>query len=143
MTNKISKKVQEFNDFRFAGLNWKQQTNKYITMNRVSEDGTKVVVKVADSHIFKSKFGYGLILDRTHVVWLKDWQVSDNYYGIEILLDSKYWTPKEWGEHEDFDDEPENLLFSTWADTAAEQDAHTEVDKYGDEVHTTRVKWEI
>lgn len=34
----VGKNKKDFNDFRFAGLNWRQQSNKYLTMDRVSED---------------------------------------------------------------------------------------------------------
>lgn len=51
----ISKKTAEFNDFRFEGLNWRAQTNKYYTMDRVSADESKIVVKVGDSHILRTK----------------------------------------------------------------------------------------
>lgn len=62
---------KDFNDFRFSGLNYKEKSNKYFTMNRVSEDENKVVVKVDSVHLFETKYGYALILDNTHVVFSK------------------------------------------------------------------------
>ena len=82
----LSKKAKEFNDFRFEGLDWYQQSNKYLSMNRVSKDENKVVVKVADCHLISTRFGYALILDESHVVFLKSWQVSSNYYGNEVSI---------------------------------------------------------
>ena len=38
---------------------------------RISEDESRIVVKVADEHIVKTKFGWALILDQKHVVFLK------------------------------------------------------------------------
>ena len=114
--------TKKFNEFRFAGLNYNVFSNKYWTMNRTSEDGNKIVVKVADSHIFESKYGYGLILDAHHVLWLKDWQVSRNYYGNEVVLDRNYFNVKEWGDFSDnFADEPETCDWIWWARAAAEQ----------------------
>ena len=92
----MSKKA-DFNNFRFEGLNYKDASNKYYTMDRVSADESKIVVKVASTQIIETKFGYALILDYNHVVFLKSWQVSDNYFGIEVLLNKEYWNVKEWG----------------------------------------------
>lgn len=133
----MSGKKADFNDFRFDGLNWRQYSNKYLTMERVSDDKNKIVVKVADEHIIQTKFGYALILDHSHVVFLKSWQVNNNYYGTEVLLTREYFNIKEWGEHEDFDEEPENLDFNTWLEAAKEQNA---VDKDG--VKLNKVHWE-
>lgn len=47
---KISEKTKDFNNFRFENLNWHQVSNNYYSMNRVSEDEKKIVVKVADEH---------------------------------------------------------------------------------------------
>lgn len=142
MARKESKKKQSFNEFRFAGLNYRQQTNKYLTMERVSEDETKVVVKVSDNHIFTTKYGYGLILNMNHVIFLKDWQVSYNYYGTEVLLDKKYFTPKEWGCFEDFGTERENETFEEWLEVAKQQNA-TIVEEDGFERRINPVKWEF
>ena len=87
---KISEKTRDFNNFRFENLNWHQVSNNYYSMDRVSEDEKKIVVKVADEHILSTKFGYALILDASHVVFLKEWQVSKNYYGNEVLLQKDF-----------------------------------------------------
>ena len=140
---KMSKKTTEFNDFRFAGLEWRQYSNNYMTMKRFNDSMDKIVVKVASSHLFKSKFGYGLILDENHVIWLKDWQVSDNYYGIEVLLDRKYFTPKEYGYFDEFCENPQNLQFETWLEAAKAQEAAMAKDEDGDEYYFNKVKWQI
>ena len=134
-------KKQEFNDFRFEGLNYREASNKYYTMERVSEDETKIVVKVADSHLFKSKYGYGLILNANHVVWLKDWQVSQNYYGNEILLSKKYFIVKEYGDFAEFGYERENETFEEWLEVAKEQNA-IKTDEDGFKTRINPVKWE-
>lgn len=135
----ISSKKSDFNDFRFKDLNWKQYSNNYLTMNRVSHEETKIVVKVADSHLKETKYGYALILDRTHVVFLKNWQVSSNYYGNEVLLQKDFFQVKEWGDFDEFDNEPENLIFENWLEVAKEQEAY--VDEDG--IKLNRVRWEI
>lgn len=92
-------------------------------MKRISEDGKKIVVKVADAHVLKTSYGYALILDQNHVVFLKNWQVSQNWYGNEVLLNKEFWNVKEWGDFSvDFFEEPENYDFETWAKTAKEQE---------------------
>lgn len=135
----ISSKKSDFNDFRFEGLNWKQYSNNYLTMNRVSHEETKIIVKVVDSHLKETKYGYALILDRTHVVFLKNWQVSSNYYGNEVLLQKDFFQVKEWGDFDEFDNEPENLIFENWLEVAKEQEAY--VDEDGTKLN--RVRWEI
>lgn len=126
-----------FNDFRFEGLNYKNISNKYMTMNRISGNKDKIVVKVADSHLQKTRYGFALILDNTHVIFLKDWQVDQNYYGNEVLLNKKFFMPKEWGIWEDFFEDPEQLNWDTWMNAAIEQDSF--VDEDGDKLN--RVHW--
>lgn len=100
----------------------------------------KVVVKVADCHLISTRFGYALILDESHVVFLKSWQVSSNYYGDEVLLQRNFFDVKEWGDFSDnFGENPDNLDFNCWLETARAQDAYT--DEEGDRLNV--VKWEI
>lgn len=114
--------MSKFNDFRFSGLSCKDQSNKYFTMNRISDNKNKIVVKTADEHLIETRYGYALILDHTHVVFLKSWQVSDNYFGIEVLLDHKYFNVKEWGEWDDFGEaEEKDMTFEYWLAAAKEQ----------------------
>src|SRR5574344_2024542 len=99
-------KQNTFNDFRFEGLDYKEASNKYLTMKRVNAEATKCVVKIAPKQIVKTKFGWALILDRTHVIFIKDWQVSvSNNYGIEVLLDKEHFVIKNWGVYEEFFDD--------------------------------------
>lgn len=109
-------------DYRFAGLNFRKHSNQYYTMNRVSEDKNKIVVKVADNQVFMTKYGYALILDRTHVVFLQFWQVNCNWFGTEVLLNRQYFNVKEFGMHEDFSEDSNNCNFETWLETAEEQE---------------------
>ena len=120
---------KDFNEFRFAGLGVRQQSNKYLTTERrVNDEETKIVVKVADSHIIPTRFGYALILDQTHVVFLKEWQVDQNWYGNEVVLDKNYFVVKEWGDHQDFFENEEALNFEYWLETAkVQQDADNAV----------------
>lgn len=130
--------MANFNEYRFGGLDLRNKSNKYFTMNRVNEEETKIVVKVSDSHLLKTKYGFALILDCNHVVFIKDWQVDQNYYGNEVLLTKEYFNVKEWGDFSDeFDSIEENLCWETWLNTAKEQDAF--VDEDG--VQLNRVNW--
>jgi len=70
---------------------------------------------------------------------LKDWQVSQNYYGSEVLLQRDFFNVKEWGEFDDFDDEPKNLTFDEWLDAAKAQDSLVDEDGW----KLNQVKWEI
>lgn len=112
-----------FDNFRFNGLHFRKISNKYLTMNRVSDNENKIVVKVASEHLLPTKYGYALILDKNHVVFVKDWQISENYFGNEVVLDRKYWNVKEWGNFEQFDTNEKNYEFNNWLEAAKEQDA--------------------
>lgn len=110
-----------FNDFRFEGLNYKKCSNKYFTMDRVSADENKIVVKVGESHLIETRYGFALILDNTHVVFLKKWQVNRNYFGNEILLVRDFFKPTEWGTHDEFIGEENYCDFNAWLGVAKEQ----------------------
>lgn len=117
---------KEFNDFRFEGLDYKEASNEYFTMNRVSEDETKIIVKVDLEHLIQTKYGFALILDNTRVVFLKDWQVDINYFGNEILLTKEYFNVKVWGNHEEFEENDSNCEWETLL-TAAKTQANIPV----------------
>ena len=129
----------DFNNFKFDGLHHTSQSNKYFTMNRVSDDENKIVVKVAETSVLKTKYGYALILDFNHVVFLKQWQVSDNWYGTEVLLSREYFNVKEWGEFDEFGEAAEDeLTFDYWLNVAKEQSFIIEDDgikRAGNPVH--------
>ena len=128
----------DFNNFRFAGLEYESASNKYFDIkNRISEDKEKCIVKVEPTNLIKTRFGYALILDRTRVQFLKDWQVSENFYGSFVLLTKKYWQPKSWGNHENFSEEDKYLVFNEWLAIAEEQDNSS----YNDEGKKIAVKW--
>ena len=115
-------KDMSFNDYRFFDLNYSDYSTSYFTMNRINDTSDKIVVNVGSSSLKETKYGYALILDRSHVVFLKPWQVSCNYYGNEVLLFEKYWNVKEWGTFEEFSDVDESALkFSHLLEVAQEQ----------------------
>lgn len=129
--NMEESRTKTFNDYRFSGLNARRKSNKYLTMDRVSSDGNKIVVRVAVSHLIKTRYGYALILDCDHVVFVKDWQVNRNYYGNEVILDREYFNAKKWGEHYEFGESEngEELTFDHWKKTAElQEEAGTKVE---------------
>lgn len=129
---------KDFNAFRFAGLDHKDLSNKYFTMNRVSEDEKKIVVRVGDDHVLRTKFGWALILDQEHVVFLKDWQVSQNYFGNEVLIQKDFWNVKKWGNHEAFFGvEEKNHDYNFWLKAAVKQDNLVNEDG----MKANRVRW--
>ena len=78
-----------------------------------------------------------MILDRTHVVFLKEWQANKNHYGNEVLLIRDYFNVKEWGEFDAFENNPKALNFEFWLKAAKEQDSIT--DEEG--VRLNGVRW--
>ncbi len=127
---------RDFNEFRFAGLGFKEKSNKYFTMNRISEDANKIVVRVSDNHLKKTKYGYALVLDCNHVVFVKDWQVDQNYFGNEVILTKEYFLAKKWGNFDEFEESLENLTWEKWLSIANTQ---SEVDEFG--LPKTPVEW--
>lgn len=112
----------KIDDYWYGGLNAYRRSNKYITMNRVSSDENRIVVKVGEDHLITTQYGYGLILDDSHVVFLKTQNVSKNWYGNEVILNKQYFNVKKWGDFSDrFISEPKNLNFSEWVNVAKEQ----------------------
>lgn len=113
----------DFNKFRFEGLNYRDKSNKYLTMNRVNDAEDKIVVKVNDEHLLKTTYGYALILNAENVVFIKDWQVDSNFYGNEVLLNKEYFNVKKWGDFGDFGFDEDALDWGFWLSTAKEQAA--------------------
>lgn len=120
--------MKQFNEFRFDGLKQLGESNNYYTMKRVSDDEKKIMVAVGIDHLVKTKYGYALVLDRTHVVFIKDWQVDINFFNNEVILTKEYFNVKEWGEHDFFSDNEEALNWEYWLNGAKAQD---EASNYG------------
>lgn len=115
---------KNFNEFRFSGFKANfEYSNKYIESNRISEDGNKIIVKIGQDHLVSTKYGYAVILNATHVVFVKNWQVDINYYGIEVILNKDYFNVKEWGDFSDnFADTEDFLSWDTWVKVAKQQE---------------------
>ena len=128
---------KSFKEWLFDGMNVKDKSNKYLTCDRVNADETKIIVRVADSHLIPTRYGWALILDYSHVVFLKDWAVDQNYFGNEVMLTKQYFNVKEWGAHEEFGDDEDNLKWETWLNVAKEQDAYRDEDGH----RLTQVRW--
>lgn len=83
-------------DFLLGGLNPREISAKYSTCDRVSDNEEKIVVRVADTNLFDSRYGYGLILGRTKFIWLKRWQVlAPNWFTPkgkrDVVLTKEYF----------------------------------------------------
>lgn len=136
-----AKSKGNFNKFRFDGLDFKVHTIRYVTMNRVNADETKIVVKVSPTQVFKTQYGYGVHLNATHVVFIKDWQCDMNVYGCEIMLNKEYFKPKESRFCREFSDPKwDSLLdWETWVKIAKVQDS--KIDENG--LKLNEVRWMI
>ena len=124
-----------FLDNMFGDLGIHRISNNYFSMSHINEAGTKIIVRVAKEQVFKTKYGYGLILDQNHVQFLKSWAVNDNWYGTYIMLEKQYFTPKQWGEFGDYPEEKENLEFETWVNIAKEQEEMAQKDRINFQVY--------
>lgn len=114
-------KANEYIQKRFPDMNAHEISNNYWSMDRVSKNEDRVVVRVAEEHLIKTQYGYALVLDDKHVVFTKDNYVSQNYFGNEVMLNKQYFNVKEWGNHSNFSENPQNLKWETWLNTAKEQ----------------------
>lgn len=129
-----------FNNVRFDGLHYINASeglryinvsNKYLTMQRVSDDKFRIVVKVDGSRLQKIKYGYRFILDRYRNLCLYDWQVSKSIYGNEVLLTRPSFGVIYEGKFDEFEtvDESE-LTFEHWLEIAKEQSYIVEYNGY-------------
>lgn len=124
MRKKQEEYWKNFNAWRFDGIKMRNRSNKYLEGDqRVSLDGNKIIVNINSDQVKPTMYGYMLILDKEHIMWLKDWQVSDTSYGTEVILNKQYFNPKvSKYTHEDYADEPSNLKWETWKKAAEEQE---------------------
>lgn len=125
---------KNFNDFRFSGLNYSDYSNQYFVIeSRISENQDKIVIKVGDNHLHKTQYGYAFILDKTHVVFIKDWQVSFGYWGTEVILSKDYFNVKSWGNWDLFMENEAALNWEYWLNIAVAQNNDTFLDEEGRE----------
>lgn len=97
--------MSEFDEnYKFKGFKPEQfykESNKYMTLRgaQVSEDGENAVILLSAEHVFPTRYGYGVIVDANHVVWIKDWQVwgqtRNNHYVINFS--KTFYQVKEYG----------------------------------------------
>lgn len=134
------KKLNKFENWLFEGLNARAVSNKYTTFERVNEAEDKICIKVADSNLIKTRYGYALILDTTHVVFVKEWAVNGPINSTyEVILTKEYFNVKEWGVHEDFfPSDGEELTWEYHLGIAKQQNA---VDEDGDKINPVRWRY--
>lgn len=83
------------------GLGFGEASNKYCELTRrVNDDETKVLINASTSQVFRTQYGYGLIVGHDKVVWLKEWQVlkvADWFatqwtaHTYQVLLNKEYY----------------------------------------------------
>lgn len=83
---------EQFNLYRFAGLDAHATAQGLLTMKRVTSD--RIIVRVGANEAFHTRYGYGLHLDGESVLWLKKWQVSESAAGTEVLIFGRMFIPK-------------------------------------------------
>lgn len=105
-------------NYTFKGFGSEQiQTlsNKYNQLKgpHVSKDGDNAVVNISPSHVFPTKYGYGVIVDQSHTVFVKPWQVwgrnRDNG-GYVVNFNRQYYNVKKWGNHDGFSSDSKTAL---------------------------------
>ena len=97
-------------DYKYKGFGSEQiqkNSNKYDELkgSHVSKDGNNAVVKIGESHVFKTQYGWGVAIDNTHTVFVKDWQVwgRDREFGAYVInFNRQYYNAKKWGNRDEF-----------------------------------------
>ena len=78
-------KLNDFFKFLFNGFevecahndfSWSTKYREIFFKNNISEDGEKVMVRIPVESCFKTRYGYGIRLTSSKVIWVKGWQVS-------------------------------------------------------------------
>ena len=109
-----------FNDYRFKGFKYQDQSHKYWDFKQqVNDDESKVLIRISPDNAFsymgyKGWTNYVLKLDRDHCMFLKNWQYFEGYYGTYILLDENYF--KVADAREPFEDMVSQGDMLTWDD---------------------------
>lgn len=86
-----------FNDYRFKGFKYQDQSHKYWDFKQqVNDDESKALIRISPDNVFgymgyKGWTNYVLKLDRDHCMFLKNWQYFEGYYGTYVLLDKNYF----------------------------------------------------
>ncbi|MGL5899423.1 MAG: hypothetical protein ACRCZW_07120 [Lactobacillaceae bacterium] len=129
---------QSFNDFRFKGFDYEDQSNKYWKFgSQVNDDESKALIRIDENNVF-SYYGnngwkvYVLKLDRNHCVFIKHWQHFDGFYGTYILIDKNYYHVVD--AKEPFEDMAEEGSMNTWEEVLALAKAQDRSNKENNEL---------
>lgn len=95
----------DFYSKMYDGLGFEEASNKYCEITkRVNDDETKVLINISSNQVFLTQYGYGLMVGKTKVVWLKSWQVisvadwfkTDMTRGCyQVMLNKEYYNVKD------------------------------------------------
>ena len=108
-------------NYRFKGFGSEQiqkNSNKYLELkgSHVSKDGNNAIVNISENHVFSTKYGHGVVVDASHTVFIKDWQIlgrNRTNNGVVINFNRDYYKVKEWGDHsEKFSNDSKTALNS-------------------------------
>lgn len=94
--NKIYKANKWERENVYQNLDLKNASNKYDSITNVSED--EQTISIRTSNLFKTRYGYGLMVGNNKVVWLKDFNVCEHDwydYTVAVLI-KKYFTVKDY-----------------------------------------------
>lgn len=126
----ISFKDGDFDKFRFGDLRPRRDSNAYYEVDRINSAKDKIIVTVPSERVFQTKYGYGLILNADHVLWLKSWQVgrgklwNGSRYEVHtnVLLQKNYFNPSKANyERTDYPYERVSLTWQEWEGYARAQ----------------------
>lgn len=123
----IKFKDGDFDAYRFGDMRPSRPSNKYYEVDRINKSGDKIIVTVPNDRVFQTKYGYGLVLNADHVLWLKNWQVGQAKYfngsgydvQTNVLLQKQYFNPQKSNyERSDYSYEAKNLTWKEWESVA-------------------------
>lgn len=129
--------MKDFNNYRFNKFDFHEYSHKYWEFkSQINSDESKVLIRINPENVFsytgyKGWTNYVLKLDRTHCMFLKNWQYFEGYYGVYAVLDKNYFRVAE--AKEPFEDMASQGDMLTWDDAlkiAKKQQAYDEKNEY-------------
>lgn len=122
---KLSKKEKAFlESYVFAGHDVDRISNSYLEASSVSRDGDHIILRVGDAHLRPTPYGQALHVTADKVVYVKDWQVSTDRSGNQVVaLSKKYWNvrPSNVIRDELTGASEKNTKWETWKQSAKKQ----------------------
>ena len=117
----------EYIEKRFPGMCAHEVSYNYWGMNRISDDGETIIIRISGEILLKTTYGFALPIASDTVIFLKDFQIHQNPEETNVILKKQYFKTSKWGNHPDFEEmDPEKESWNYWLQVAKEQQKRDE-----------------